>query len=265
MMGAPWFPLYAGDLLADSKIRLLTDDQLGKLLKLWAFNCKDGSIPSDLAIASRLLGNCKPKTIAWINDFFVPDPFDSSRMFSPRMKKDHDDYLSKCAKLRVNASAGGFKKASNLAIAKANGVANTLAKPAESQSQSQRDTTVAATAATAPPNGKRSTKNKPIQIEPTLDEILGGRDSKNAERFWKFAGIWPKERNPAPKSLARAWNAACARDEPVRIYHGALNYRDGFLPPRREKDETQFMKAPLAWLQEEGWQAQIETKEATNA
>ena len=99
----------------------------------------------------------------------------------------------------------------------------------------------------------------------SLDSILGGRDSQNYVRFWKFASIWPKDRNPGPKSLARAWNAACAKDEPVNIYHGALNYRDGFLPPRRDKDETQFMKAPLTWLQEEGWQAQLDTREVANA
>jgi hypothetical protein len=126
-----------------------------------------------------------------------------------------------------------------------------------------------------PPSSEQPTK-KPVKVktpkpkdpkpeEETLDAILGGRDSQNCVRFWKFAGIWPKDRNPGPKSLARAWNVACTMDEPVNIYHGALNYRDGFLPPKREKDETQFMKAPLAWLQEEGWRAQIETKEVANA
>jgi len=101
--------------------------------------------------------------------------------------------------------------------------------------------------------------------EETLESILGPKDSQNCIRFWKFAGIWPKDRNPGPKSLARAWNHACTLDEPVNIYHGALNYRDGFLPPKRDKDETQFMKAPLTWLQEEGWQAQLDPHEVANA
>jgi hypothetical protein len=126
-----------------------------------------------------------------------------------------------------------------------------------------------------PPSSEQQTK-KPLKVktskakvakpeEETLDAILGGRDSQNCVRFWKFAGIWPKDRNPGPRSLAKAWNVACALDEPVNIYHGALNYRDGFLPPKREKDETQFMKAPLTWLQEEGWRAQLEAKEVVNA
>ena len=127
----------------------------------------------------------------------------------------------------------------------------------EKSREEKRESTVPAAPERPAKKPLKVKEPKPVQVEPSLDEILGGHDSKNCERFWKFAGIWPKDRNPGPKSLARAWNAACLTDEPVNIYHGALIYRDGFLPPKREKDETQFMKAPLAWLTEEGWRAQI--------
>ena len=135
-MGAPWFKLYAGDLLSDTKIRLLSDEQLGILLKLWAFNCKDGCLPSALAIARRLVGASPSDDLKWVMDFFVVNSEDPSKMHSQRMKDEQDGYTKKCERLRVNASKGGLAKAEN---ALANATANTLAKPAESESESESE------------------------------------------------------------------------------------------------------------------------------
>jgi len=262
-MGAPWFKLYANDLLSDSKIRLLTDDQLGKLVKLWAFACKDGSIPSDLAIASRLLGNCSSEDLAPLKSFFRVSDEDPSLMVSERMMREQGKYVEKCEKLRHNASIGGKKKAENAkAKALANAKANALAKPAESESESedkevQPSVVVPAKAETKPePKAK---KEKPAKkAEPSLQEILGGKGSQTWERFWKMVAVWGRDKVPAPKALAHAWLAACEKDEPRSIYLAALHYRDEFLPPKKKTEETQFMKSPLAWLQEEAWNVELQ-------
>jgi hypothetical protein len=139
VMGAPWFKLYAADLLSDSKIRLLTDDQLGKLVKLWAFACKDGAIPSDLAIASRLLGGCSANDLLWVTDFFTigtDSETGQNMMFSRRMREEQTSYDAKCEKLRISAKKGGLQKVAN---AIANAKANAVAKPTESESESESE------------------------------------------------------------------------------------------------------------------------------
>ena len=134
-MGAPWFKLYANDLLSDSKVRLLTDAQLGKLLKLWAFCCKDGSIPTDLAIASRLLGNCSSNDLAPLVEFFSVSDANPAEMVSHRMMREQATYQEKAKKLRDNGALGGKKKQFNRL---ANATANALANSTESESESER-------------------------------------------------------------------------------------------------------------------------------
>jgi len=105
----------------------------------------------------------------------------------------------------------------------------------------------------------KAKKEKPAKkAEPSLQEILGGKGSQTWERFWKMVAVWGRDKVPAPKALAHAWLAACEKDEPRSIYLAALHYRDEFLPPKKKTEETQFMKSPLAWLQEEAWNVELQ-------
>jgi len=167
MGGAPWFKMYANDLLSDSKIRLLTDDQLGKLVKLWAFACKDGSIPSDLAIASRLLGGCSSEDLAPLLIFFTTSIDDPSQMVSERMMREQVNYSQKCEKLKLNGKKGGEKKQANRV---ANATANGVAKSTESESESEQDKEVPP----KPPKGGEQQKRR----RRSQDEILGGYPEK---------------------------------------------------------------------------------------
>lgn len=94
-----------------------------------------------------------------------------------------------------------------------------------------------------------------LPAEPTLEEMLGGKDSQTYSRYWKTMKCWPSDKNYAPKQTAKAWLKACEKTDAKTIYFAAQNYRDLFLPPKRPTDECRFMKNPLTWLQEEAWLA----------
>lgn len=124
-----WFKIFAKELLSDSKILQLEDEELGKLLKLWAFCFQDGSIPNDPSALCKLLrGSTKKqmqKHLNWINQFFVPMPEDPSRLISLRLQAEREAYEEKCQKLRQNGTKGGRPhKANGYTKAKANGYAD---------------------------------------------------------------------------------------------------------------------------------------------
>lgn len=111
-MAAPWFKIYSQELLADPKAKLLTHDQLGKLLLLWCYANEDGCcIPSDPQAIGCLLGiankNQMVNQMVWIRRFFVPVEGDETRLVSLRLLEERQAYDEKCAKLRANGSRGG--------------------------------------------------------------------------------------------------------------------------------------------------------------
>lgn len=202
-MGAPWFKLYANDLLSDSKIRLLTDDQLGKLVKLWAFTCKDGSIPSDLAIASRLLGVASSQDLAPLLPFFRVLDDDPSKMVSDRMMREQVNYSEKCGKLKLNGKKGGEKKAANkLANAIAIALANSTESESESESEERKDI--------KPPSEVHDRKkSKPATKQAhkdSFEDILGSPGEVGL--FWEIGSIWPRTSNQKPKEAAKHYAEA---------------------------------------------------------
>ena len=113
-----------------------------------------------------------------------------------------------------------------------------------------------------PKKPKREKPAKPKKPEDqSLEQILGGKGSQTWERFWKTLNVWPRDKNPAPKTTALAWLKACEKADAKNIYVAALHYRDQFLPPIREADETHFMRSPVVWLNEEGWNTELQALE----
>lgn len=105
-MAQPWFKIYAGDYLSDSKVRLLTFERRGILHELWAFAWKDGGIPSDPAHLATLLGISAKAMRAhceWIAGFFTPAPNDPTRLISPRMEIERQEAENRGAKAQANA------------------------------------------------------------------------------------------------------------------------------------------------------------------
>jgi hypothetical protein len=113
---------------------------------------------------------------------------------------------------------------------------------------------------------RRPPKPKPPGAdEESLEDILGPKGPQTSfSRFWQFAGQWPRSQIHSPKSLARAWLKATGNgdaDAAWDIHCAAIAYREGFLPPIRAQDETQYMKNPLTWLREEAWKADFANDE----
>lgn len=239
-MGAPWFKMYASDLLADSRVRLLTDEQLGILVKLWCFCCQDGSIPSDLAIAKVLLGGCYSNDLAWVPQFFVVDPCDPSRMFSQRMRDEQEKYEQKCGKLRVNAAIGGKRKAQNrLANAVANALAKGVANPAEPEPEPESTSKSA----------RRTKAKKPEPRKEGLKEILEWDGMDWSSVFFEIFKCFPPDRVINRITLAKQFRDAVRLDgaTPEQIYQSALSLS--------KSREPRYMPDAARWMAEQGWRA----------
>lgn len=130
-MAAPWFKIYAAELLSKPETALLEDDQLGKLVRLWAYaSMSECSIPSDPESIAKLLRipNAKQmdKHLVWIRQFFRPSD-DPGRLTSNRLARESEAYENKCAKLKANGLLGGRPlKTQCKPDGKPNGLANGL-------------------------------------------------------------------------------------------------------------------------------------------
>jgi uncharacterized protein YdaU (DUF1376 family) len=294
-MGAPWFKLFPRDYLTDSKVRLLSREHRSILLDLWCYCAMDGSIPKDPESIARLLGEPIPSTkkaMEKLNGFFLEE---GCALYSRRLRVESEAYEEKCQKLRENGSKGGRPKKPE-GKPKGSAKGNQGKKPDGNQNGNHQPPQKAPEAETeaekivqtpdgvcggapAPPppepevekaeKPKKAKREKPKDPEDqSLEEILGGKTGIAWERFWKTMQVWNRDKLFAPKKLARAWLKACTKADAKLIYVAALSYRDEFLAEKRGKDETQFMKNPLEWLEEEGWTVQgvePELAEAANA
>lgn len=292
-MGAPWFKVYSKELLSDSKIMRLEDDQFGKLVKLWAFANEDGHIPAapeDLRKLLHVSLKEMKKHMDWVLRFFVPSPEHPENLISLRLRAEQDAYELKCQTLRENGTKGGRPrkpegKPDGLPKGSPEAKPDGEPKPKPDKTEvgsGKKEKEVHATRvadASAPPlqaaggvevgKPKKPTRVKaPKPLNPedkTLEEILEGKGSQTWDRFWKTVGAWNRDKIPSPKRVARAWLAACLKADPKLIYLAALHYRDEFLPPIRSADETRFMKSPLEWLEQEAWNVELQAMEQAGA
>ena len=146
MAAAPWFKIYSKELLADPKTKLLSHDQLGKLLLLWAWaNEDDCCIPADPEAIGCLLGianrNQMVNQMVWIRRYFTPLEGDESKLVSLRLLAERRAYEDKCAKLKANGSRGGRPRKSD---GKPNGYPDGLANgnqkaPEEGSGKKEKD------------------------------------------------------------------------------------------------------------------------------
>jgi hypothetical protein len=114
------------------------------------------------------------------------------------------------------------------------------------------------------PKGKKSLpKEKPLvepPHEPTLEELIGPKDSQTNRRYWKTMKCWPAEKNRSPLATAKAWLFVTKGDneQEIEIFKAANLYRERFLPPKKPKDETCYMTGPLEWLTQGAWNNTLE-------
>lgn len=118
--------------------------------------------------------------------------------------------------------------------------------------------------ATAPkPKAERKPREKKPTTGPSIAEILktdGTHDGDRLhDRYWITARFWDSTKNPKPREAAIEYRKLYDAKQNLReVADGASAYRSSFLPPNRQKDETQYMIGFLEWLKQEGWQNYIE-------
>lgn len=181
-MAAPWFKIFPLEILGKPETSQLTDDQIGKLLRLWALASLEGcSIPSDPIAIGKLLRMQKPNQMVnqmvWLSQFFRPTD-DPSKLVSTRLLKELQAYEDKCSKLRANGCLGGAPKRTKQ---EPNGYPN--AQPNENQM--------------APEGEREEEVEKEKRITPTPSAALQGPGVVETR----------KKREPKPKAKP-SWQTA---------------------------------------------------------
>jgi hypothetical protein len=99
-----------------------------------------------------------------------------------------------------------------------------------------------------------------IPREPTLEDLIGPRDTRLNRRYWMTMQCWLPEKNKSPIATAKAWLKVTGGKEEneLKIFKAATVYRDCFLPPCKPTDERKFMQAPLGWLTSGAWHNTME-------
>jgi hypothetical protein len=87
---APAFQRYAGDYLADERLALMSLEEEGAYNRAQAYCWREGSIPSDEKLLSRLLKGASPETVKVVQRWFVPHPTDSSRLIDPELEEQRE-------------------------------------------------------------------------------------------------------------------------------------------------------------------------------
>ncbi len=88
MSRSPAFQFYAADYLADETVQLMSLEEEGVYIRLIAYCWREGSVPADLRLLSRLCKGAKAAAIERAIESFVPHPEDVGRLVHPRLERE---------------------------------------------------------------------------------------------------------------------------------------------------------------------------------
>jgi len=89
-MNSPAFQFYAADYLADVNVQLMTLEEEGCYIRLLSFCWREGSIPSDEALLSRLSKGASTTVVRVVAKCFNQHPEDASRLIHPRLEQERE-------------------------------------------------------------------------------------------------------------------------------------------------------------------------------
>jgi uncharacterized protein YdaU (DUF1376 family) len=110
MSRAPAFQFYAADYLADEHVQLMTLEEEGIYVRLLAYCWREGSIPADTTMLSRLCKNAPPEAVKIVARRFEPDPKDPDRLVHPRLEAERDKQLEWSEKSARGGRASAAKR-----------------------------------------------------------------------------------------------------------------------------------------------------------
>jgi|GEM_PF-6974428 len=115
---SPAFQFYAADYLADEAVQLMSLEEEGAYIRLIAFCWREGSIPADPKLLSRLCKGASADVIEQVTQVFEPDPDMPGRLIHPRLEKEREKQFANREARATSGSLGGSKRAERLARAK---------------------------------------------------------------------------------------------------------------------------------------------------
>lgn len=222
-----WFRFYPAEYLLDSKVDSLSLEAQGILVRLWCVCARDGFLPSDLEeIARKALVPLDRLVInkRLLGDYFSRTEEDGEvRYFSTRLSKELKDYKRKQKAQSLAAQAtnakrweGPNREVNRLAMA--SDTAKRHAKRLQKVIAIQNSEVITTPPTPSPgvePLGltevptiaKRSTRGSPKEkpSAPSVNDLLGGKDTPVAAAFWKAVGAWAKNRTQRLKDAAVLW------------------------------------------------------------
>lgn len=104
---SPAFQFYAADYLADEHVQVMTLEQEGIYVRLLSYCWREGSIPADIAMLSRLCKNAPSDSISVVVQRFEAHPARPDRLVHPRLEAER----AKQAEFSENKARAGRKGA----------------------------------------------------------------------------------------------------------------------------------------------------------
>ena len=89
-MNSPAFQFYAADYLADENVALMTLEEEGAYIRALAYCWREGSLPADNELLSRLLKGASNQTLTNLRKCFKVGSQDSTRLFHSRLEKERE-------------------------------------------------------------------------------------------------------------------------------------------------------------------------------
>lgn len=129
MEGFPWFPFYTEQFLGSRKVKLMSDANVGRYVKLLAEEWEHGPLPADLDRIGRLLGmdgNAIANAWAELSECFT---LTDAGWVNERLEEIRDEQLSKRKRRQKAGKKGAEARWSQEDIGTANGNANSKAIP----------------------------------------------------------------------------------------------------------------------------------------
>lgn len=194
----PWFPFYAAEFLTDTKVLVMTNEQVGIYVKLLVIQWREGSIPSDMEKLGRmvgLLGDRIPLVLPLVCECFTIASDETLQ--NRRMEEVRREQLEKISQKTAAGKAG--------ANARWNKGLDATALPQQSGANSETmqegdkevDLDLKTNTKTLPPNGGSSLDaDQPKDKPKNLGDVIY---PKTFEKFWLSVPL--PMRGPKPKAL----------------------------------------------------------------
>jgi len=133
MSKAPAFQFYAAEYLADERVQLMTIEEEGVYIRLLSYCWREGSIPADPALLTRLCKGSDVSRMPLVLEAFAPMIDDHRRLIHTRLEKEREKQSEYRQQQRERGSHGGrvsAKKRVAAAQAPATPPANPALEPA---------------------------------------------------------------------------------------------------------------------------------------